>query len=68
MDEQTYKSAGKKTLFDAEFTMENLSEIGNPLKKIVKVIDFEMFRSILEGKLLTDRTRTMPGRSRSMWC
>lgn len=46
MDEQIYKSAGKKTLFEAEITMENLSEIGNPLEKITKVIDFEMFRSI----------------------
>jgi len=51
MNEQIYRSTGKKTLFDAEFSVEKLSEIGNPLEKIGKAIDFEMFREVLEGKL-----------------
>ena len=49
---QIYKSQGKKGLFDEQFTKERLSQIGNPLEAISKVIDFEMFRSTLEEKLL----------------
>jgi len=30
----------KKGLFDEQFTIERLSEIGNPLEKISNVIDF----------------------------
>ena len=47
-----YKSKGKKSLLDAENSLELLSEIGNPLEMIDKVVDFEMFRSTLENKLL----------------
>ena len=52
MDKQIYKSTGKKSLFDDQFTAEKLSEIGNPLDKISYAIDFEMFRGLLESKLL----------------
>jgi IS5 family transposase len=56
MNAQIYKTQGKKSLFDEQFTIEKLSEIGNPLDAISKVIDFEMFRSNLEKKLLnTDK-------------
>lgn len=48
----TYKTQGKKGLFDKELAKEKLSEMGNPLEKLLKVIDFEMFRSLLESKLL----------------
>ena len=48
----TYKSQGKRSLFDAEFSIEKLSAIGNPLETISKVIDFEIFRPTLESKLL----------------
>lgn len=51
MTKQIYKSTGKKTLFDAQFSIEKLSEIGNPLEKINNVIDFGMFRGLLEAKL-----------------
>ena len=50
-----YKSKGKKSLLDDENSLELLSEIaeiGNPLEMIDKVVDFEMFRSTLENKLL----------------
>ncbi len=47
-----YKSQGKLSLFDEEFSIEKLSAIGNPLETISLVIDFKMFRSTLEGKLL----------------
>lgn len=47
-----YKSQGKKSLFDEQNSIEQLSAIGNPLETISEVIDFEMFRSTLESKLL----------------
>lgn len=52
MNTSLYKSKGKKGLFDDQFSRERLSEIGNPLETISKVINFEMFRSILEEELL----------------
>ncbi len=61
MEDQIYKSTGKKTLFDAEFTIKNLSEIGNPLEKVANVIDFEMFRPLLEGKLLNRAKKNNAG-------
>jgi IS5 family transposase len=39
-------------LFDTQFATELLSEIGNPLIAISKVIDFKYYRSILKEKLL----------------
>lgn len=52
MNKQVYKSTGKRSLFDEQFTSEKLLEIGNPLAMISNVIDFEMFRTTLEDKLL----------------
>ena len=43
MKKELYKSTGKKSLFDEQFTSEKLSEIGNPLEMIGRVIDFEIF-------------------------
>ena len=39
-----YKTQGKTTLFDEQSSLELLSEIGNPLEMVSKVMDFEMFR------------------------
>jgi len=47
-----YKQQGNKGIFDEEFTIEKLSKIANPLKKINEVIDFKMFRNLLESELL----------------
>jgi IS5 family transposase len=47
-----YKSKGKKRLFNEQFAVSHLSEMGNPIESISKVIDFEMFRDILESRLL----------------
>lgn len=52
MNNQIYKGTGKKSLFDEQFTSEKLDEIGNPLSMIIKVVDFEIFRVLLESKLL----------------
>lgn len=56
-----YKSKGKKSLFDEEFSLEKLSAIGNPLEMIDKVVDFEMFRSTLENKLLNTNKKNNAG-------
>ncbi len=44
-----YKTRGNRGLFDEQETYQKLSDIGNPLDKISKVIDFEMFREFLEA-------------------
>ncbi|MBK5192461.1 MAG: IS5/IS1182 family transposase, partial [Flavobacteriaceae bacterium] len=61
MNKPIYKSTGKKSLFDDQFSAEKLSEIGNPLDKISKAIDFEMFRDSLEGKLLNATKKNNAG-------
>ena len=43
-----YKKSGTVTLFDTQNIKENLSELGNPLERLSKVVDFEMFRNALE--------------------
>ena len=47
-----YKKTGNIGLFDEQETYQKLSDIGNPLEKISKVVDFEMFRDTLEAKML----------------
>ena len=61
MKPQIYKSQGKKSLFDEQFISEQLSEIGNPLEMVSKVIDFEMFRTTLENKLLNTHKKSNAG-------
>lgn len=61
MKTQVYKAQGKKGLFDEEFTINRLSEIGNPLEKIDAVIDFEYFRNTLEFSLLNKEKKNNAG-------
>ena len=61
MNNQKYKTAGNKSLFDQQFTVEKLEEIGNPLAMISKVIDFEMFREVLESKILNCNKKNNAG-------
>lgn len=61
MNSQKYKTTGNKSLFDQQFTAEKLEEIGNPLAMVSKVIDFEMFRSLLESKLLNTNKKNNAG-------
>lgn len=56
-----YKSQGKKGLFDEHFSSSHLSTMGNPLESIGKVIDFEIFRSTLETRLLNTSKKTNAG-------
>lgn len=58
---QKYKSSGNRGLFDDEENHQKLSKIGNPLEKISKVIDFEMFRDGLEEKLLNKNKKNNAG-------
>ena len=47
-----YKPTGNISLFDEYEIKTKLSELGNPLEKLLEVLDFEMFRNLLEEKLL----------------
>lgn len=61
MTAQKYKITGNMGLFDEQDTYQKLSDIGNPLEMISKVIDFEMFRGILEPKLLNQDKKNNAG-------
>ncbi len=61
MASQVYKTQGKKGLFDEQFTIDRLSEIGNPLERIDTVIDFEYFRNTLDSKLLNTKKKNNAG-------
>ncbi len=56
-----YKLRGNKGLFDKEETFEKLVNMGNPLERISKVIDFEMFREKLESQLLNQNKKNNVG-------
>jgi IS5 family transposase len=56
-----YKPTGKIGLFDKQFATEQLTEMGNPLEAISKVIDFEFFRPLLEEKLLNTNKKNNAG-------
>ncbi len=61
MASKKYKTTGNRGLFDEQDTYQKLSDIGNPLEKISKVIDFEMFRENLEAKLLNQNKKNNAG-------
>jgi hypothetical protein len=44
MSKIKYQSTGHVALFDKEETSSKLSKLCNPLEKLHKVIDFEIFR------------------------
>ena len=48
---QAYKQTGNCGLFDVEENTTKLTSLGNPLEKLMKVVDFEMFRETLETGL-----------------
>ena len=61
MVSQKYKKSGNRGLFDDQKTYEKLSAMGNPLEKIINVVEFEMFRDILETKLLNQNKKNNAG-------
>tara|TARA_R110002072_G_scaffold302520_1_gene486074 strand:+ start:699 stop:1232 length:534 start_codon:yes stop_codon:yes gene_type:complete len=48
-------------LFDEQFSVEKLSEMGNPLDKLSTAINFELFRQVLESKLLNTAKKNNAG-------
>lgn len=50
------------SLFEQAQTLESLSKHGNPLEFISRIVDFEMFRSILEERLQTQERKSNAGR------
>ena len=52
---QTYKKQGNISLFDSEDTMDKLNSLGNPLEKLSRVVDFEMFREDLKTGLYKEK-------------
>ena len=56
-----YTAMGK-SLFEEDFTVEALSQMGNPLERLSSLVDFEMFRAVLEDGLLTKECKTPAGR------
>lgn len=57
-----YRKLKGESLFEEELTIEALSELGNPLDALEKLIDFEMFRPVLEEALLNKDCKTAAGR------
>lgn len=51
MKEQKYKKTGTIRLFDEQEICQKLTEIGNSLELISRVVDFEMLRENLEQSM-----------------
>lgn len=51
-----------ENLFEEEFTIEALSQMGIPLEKLSSLVDFEMFRPALEDVLVKKDCKTPAGR------
>jgi len=58
---QIYKGQGTQGLFDEQDTYSKLSAIGNPLERLSIVIDFEMFRPLLEEGMLNHKKKSNAG-------
>ena len=56
-----YKTSWKQILFNAENTMQKLSEIGNSPEKFDSVIDFGMFRSRPGETMVNHNTKCNSG-------
>ena len=52
------------SLFEEEFTMYALSQMGNPLEMLSKLVDFEKPRTSLEDVLIKKDSKTPAGRPR----
>jgi len=61
MNKRSYKPSGKRGLFDEQQAKHKLISIGNPLEAIRNVIDFEMFRPLLEEKLINPDRKSNAG-------
>lgn len=66
MQTQKYKETGNRGFFDEQETQQRLSAISNPLDKISLVIDFELFRAILEKGVLNREKKAKQEQNRLM--
>lgn len=57
-----YRNRVNKRLFESEETQSTLSELGNPLVALKTLIDFEMFRPLLEESLEKKDRKSNAGR------
>lgn len=57
-----YRNRIHKSLFESEETQSTLSALGNPLSALERLIDFEMFRPLLEEALLKKDRKSNAGR------
>ena len=57
-----YRKPMDENLFEEEFTIEALSQMGNPLDRLAALVDFEMFRPALEEVLVKKDCKTPAGR------
>lgn len=57
-----YRKPMCESLFEETFTIEALSQMGNPLEQLVKLVDFEMFRPTLEDVLVKKECKIQAGR------
>jgi transposase len=56
-----YKQTGRIGLFDRDETSEKLSKLGNPLEKLHKIIDFNIFRQELEATMINHDKKSPKG-------
>ena len=56
------RNQASSSLFETAQTLESLSKQGNPLEFVSRIVDFEMFRSIIESKLQTAERKSNAGR------
>ena len=57
-----YRKPMGENLFEEEFTIDALSQMGNPLERLSALVDFEMFRPALEEVLVKKDCKTPAGR------
>ena len=57
-----YRKPMGENLFEEEFTIDALSQMGNPLERLAALVDFEMFRPALEEVLVKKDCKTTAGR------
>ena len=57
-----YRKPMGENLFEEEFTIEALSQMGNPLDRLAALVDFEMFRPALEEVLVKKDCKSLAER------
>jgi len=58
----TYRKPMGENIFEEEYTVRALTEMGNPLERLSPLVDFEMFRPLLEDALVKKECKSAAGR------